>query len=135
MNTKVTAPQVTLSTASVKTLLDSNGAELNQAQRHLRRFNVEVSGSKVLRKMISDNLRILNAQIREGKSGHKNKALVAAREFFVAQYKELLGDKQNYKFARTQVQQFIAGQTELVLGLDTLWEEKKAADAAQATEA
>lgn len=132
MNTKATAPKTVLSTATVATLLRENGTALTRARRDLRKFNVEVSASKVLRKIISDNLRELNIQIREGKAGHKNKALVAARAFFIAQYQELLGDKQGYKFTRIQVQQFIAGQEELVLGLDTLWEEKKAEDAANA---
>lgn len=137
MNAQKSATKVTLSVGSVKALLDSNGKELNIAQRNLKRFNIEVSAAKVLRKMISENLAVLNAQIREGKAGHKNKALVAARAFLVAQYQELLGDKMNYKFTRTQIQQFIAGQSELVLGLDDLWEEKKAAEtnAEQAAEA
>lgn len=135
MNAQKTATKMTLSVAVVKTLLDTNGKQLNVAQRQLKRFNIEVSAAKILRKMISENLAVLNEQIRTGKAGHKNKALVAARAFLVAQYQELLGDKMQYKFTRTQIQQFIDGQSELVLGLDDLWEEKKAAEPAATEEA
>lgn len=135
MNAQKTATKTTLSVAVVKTLLDTNGKQLNVAQRQLKRFNIEVSAAKILRKMISENLAVLNEQIRTGKAGHKNKALVAARAFLVAQYQELLGDKMQYKFTRTQIQQFIDGQSELVLGLDDLWEEKKAAEPVATEEA
>lgn len=121
-----------LTTSQIKGLLDGKGKALTGAKRDLKRFNIEVSAAKILRKIISDALETLNKQIRDGAKGHKQKALVAARSFFVAQYKELLVDKQGYKFSRTQIQQFIAGETELVLGLDALWEESKAKDAAAA---
>lgn len=113
-------------------VVKEQGSKLTRARKDLFRFSVETSGAKVLRKIISENLRDLNEQIRTGKKGHKQKALVAARSFLSAQYTELMQDALEYSFTRKSMSQFIEAQNEKVLLLDKTWEEKKAEEASVA---
>lgn len=115
--------------AVLKASLDTAGANLNLAKKDLKRFNVEVSASKMLRKGIAAQLTEIKTAIKSSAGGHRIKASVAARSFLRAQYNELIADCQTYKFQRAQMHQYIASQTDLVLSLDKYWEEAKVEEA------
>jgi|AKYZ01.1.fsa_nt_gi hypothetical protein len=130
MTTTTTSKIVITAAIALGEVVKSEGSILTRARRDRFRFNVETTAAKVLRKIISENLRDLNLKIREGKGGHSQKALVAARSFLAQQYTELMADALQYKFHRVQMSQFIDAQTGKVLALDAAWEEAKAKEAA-----
>lgn len=118
--------------ATLKIALDNAGATLNQAKKDQKRFNIEVSAAKILRKGIAAQLTELNKEIKSaGKGGHRVKAANAARDFLRAQYSELLGECLSYKFTRAQLSQYVKDQTEFVQSLDAHWEEAKANEKAE----
>lgn len=119
-------------TATLKASLDNAGASLTQAKKDQKRFNIEVSAAKILRKGIAAQLTELNKEIKSaGKGGHRVKAANAARDFLRAQYSELLGECSMYKFQRMQLSQYVMEQTALVRSLDAHWEEAKANEKAE----
>lgn len=128
--TTITSKIVITAAIALSEVVKSEGKILTQARRDRFRFNIETTAAKVLRKILSENLRDLNAKIREGKGGHSQKALVAARAFLAQQYTELMTDALTYKFHRVQLSQFIDTQSGKVLALDAAWEEAKVKEAA-----
>ncbi|QQK87983.1 hypothetical protein pSalSNUABM01_114 [Salmonella phage pSal-SNUABM-01] len=130
MTTTTTSKIVITAAIALGEVVKSEGSILTRARRDRFRFNIETTAAKVLRKIISENLRDLNLKIREGKGGHSQKALVAARNFLAQQYTELMADALQYKFHRVQMSQFIDAQNGKVLALDAAWEEAKAKEAA-----
>lgn len=111
--------------ATIEAILKSEGSALTNARKDRKRFNLEVSAAKVLRKSISDQLSIINAEIRLGKAGHRQKTLVVTRNFLKAQYQELLLSRQAEKFQRIQLNQFIDDAVKRVHLVDQLWEASK----------
>lgn len=130
MTTTTTSKIVVTAAVALGEVVKSEGSILTRARKDRFRFNIEVTAAKILRKQISKNLQELNAAIRVGKSGHVQKALIAARNFLAQQYTELLVDALGYKYQRNQFAQFIDAQNGKVLALDAAWEEAKAKEAA-----
>lgn len=111
--------------ATLEAILKSEGSALDNARKDRKRFNLETSAAKVLRKSISDQLCLINAEIRLGKAGHRQKTLVVTRNFLKAQYQELLLSRQAEKFQRVQLNQFIDEAVKRVHLIDQLWESSK----------
>lgn len=111
--------------ATIEAILKSEGSALDNARKDRKRFNLEVSAAKILRKSISDQLSIINAEIRLGKAGHRQKTLAVTRNFLKSQYQELLISRQAEKFQRIQLNQFIDDAVKRVHLVDQLWEASK----------